>query len=52
MLSDALDQKVKYKEALILYREALKIDPTNKEASSNKDLIESIYKSMNRPIPE
>src|ERR1700693_6199252 len=36
--------KVKYPDALRLFREALKIDPTNKDALQNKDLIESIYK--------
>lgn len=51
MNSDALDRKVKYKKALYLYREALKIDPSNKEAKENASMIESIYKSMGRPIP-
>lgn len=51
MTSDDLDRKVKYRKALRLYREALKVDPTNKEALNNKKLIESIYRSMGRPIP-
>lgn len=52
MASDDLDRKVKYKQALKLYREALKVDPKNHEAKNNSDLIVSIYKSMHRPIPE
>lgn len=52
MLSNALDAKVKYREALRLYREALKVDPSNTEAGQNKELIEGIYKQMGRPIPE
>jgi len=52
MSSDALDRKVKYKKALQLYREALKVDPNNVEAKNNKQLIESIYKSMGRPVPQ
>ena len=51
MTSAALDRKVKYKQALQLYREVLKCDPSNYEAKSNSDLIISIYKSMHRPIP-
>ncbi len=51
MTAESLDRKVKYVGALRLYREALKIDPKNKEAKANKEMIESIYKSMGRPIP-
>ena len=43
---------VKYPGALKLFREALKVDPTNKDALQSKDLIESIYKQMKRPIPQ
>ncbi|MBS1716226.1 MAG: hypothetical protein JSS72_00665 [Armatimonadetes bacterium] len=52
MLSPVLDRKVKYRDALRLYREALKYDPTNKDAMGNKNMIESIYRSMGRPIPK
>lgn len=52
MMSNILDRKVKYRRALSYYREALKLDPTNREAKNNKDMIEKIYKSMNRPIPK
>ena len=51
MMSETLDRKVKYRDALRLYREALKFEPDNHEALNNKDLIESIYRSMGRPIP-
>ena len=51
MYADSLDNKVKYRKALEFYREALKLDPTNKEAKNNKDMIEGIYKQMGRPIP-
>jgi tetratricopeptide (TPR) repeat protein len=43
--------RVKYRQALKLYREALKQDPKNKEALANKKMIEDIYTSMGRPIP-
>lgn len=51
MMSEKIDRKFKYVGALRLYREALKVDPTNVEAMKNKDLIESIYRDMKRPIP-
>jgi len=51
MLSPTLGPKDKYPKALKLYREALKIDPKNKEALQNKKMIEDIYRQMNRPIP-
>lgn len=51
MNSDALDRKVKYKKALQLYREALKVDPSNKEAKENAKMIEDVYRSMGRPVP-
>ncbi len=52
MNSPALTPKDKYPRALNLYREALKIDPKNKEALENKKLIEDIYRQMGRPIPK
>lgn len=52
MTSEALDRKVKYRRALRLYREALKVDPNNVEAKNNKQMIEDIYRSMHRPIPD
>jgi hypothetical protein len=47
-----LPPREKYRGALALYREALKLDPKNEEALENKKLIEDIYKSMGRPIPQ
>lgn len=52
MTSPILGAKVKYPKALRLYREALKIDPKNKEAAANKKMIEDIYKQMGREIPQ
>lgn len=43
--------RVKYRAALDDYRKALAADPANAEAKNNKDMIENIYRSMNRPIP-
>lgn len=52
MNSPILAPKEKYPKALRLYREALKIDPKNKEARENHDVIVHIYKSMGRPVPK
>ena len=52
MLAESLPAKQKYPDALRLYREALEIDPKNEVAIENKKMIEDIYQSMNRPIPE
>ena len=51
MNDSAAGARIKYKSALDDYRKALKADPTNAEAKDSKAMIESIYKSMNRPIP-
>jgi hypothetical protein len=52
MNANSLAPKEKYPEALRLYREALAIDPKNAEAQENKEMIETIYKGMGRPIPQ
>ncbi|HRI43398.1 MAG TPA: hypothetical protein PLL78_04375 [Fimbriimonadaceae bacterium] len=52
MTSPALMPKEKYPKALALFREALKVDPKNKVALENKNMIEQIYKSMGRPVPK
>lgn len=52
MNSPVMTPKQKYPQALRLYREALKLDPKNEIALNNKKMIESIYKSMNRPVPQ
>src|SRR5256714_2326928 len=41
-----------YKYALADFRQVLKYDPENDEAKGKVGTIESIYKSMGRPIPE
>lgn len=46
-----LTPKEKYPKALDLYRDALALDPSNKEAKENKAMIEAIYKSMGREVP-
>lgn len=51
MTAPSLPPKVKYRAALRLYREVLKVDPTNHEAKNNSDMIVSIYKQMRRPVP-
>ena len=44
--------RVRYTTALRSYREVLKYDRDNKKAQDNIATIESIYKSMGRPIPQ
>lgn len=51
LVSPALGAKVKYPRALKLYREVVITDPTHKKSLERISLIESIYKSMHRPIP-
>lgn len=46
------DRSAKYGKALRLFREALVANPDNAEAKANKDMIESIYKSLGKPIPK
>src|SRR5204863_7664789 len=41
-----------YKYALADFRQVLKYDPENDEAKEKVNTIESIYKSMGKPIPE
>jgi len=52
MTTEVLTPHQRYPLALRLYREVLKIDPTNHEASNNSEMIISVYKSMHRPIPK
>lgn len=51
MNSPVLTPQEKYPEALRLYRFVLDRAPAHPEALQNKQMIEAIYKSMNRPIP-
>jgi len=41
----------KYHRALIEYRHALKLDPSNDKVLDEIAQIEDIYRSMNRPVP-
>jgi len=52
MTSEDLPPRLKYTQALRLYREVLSVDPAHKKAKSQKELIESIYKQMGKPIPK
>ncbi len=47
MYAVVLPPKQKYPEALRLFKEALKVDPSNKDARTAKDQIEAVYQSMN-----
>ncbi len=52
MLDPALAPKDKYPKALGMFRDALEIDPNNALATKSITLIEDIYKSMGRPVPQ
>ena len=50
-MGSSLPSKVKYRQALHLYREVLKLDPANHEAKNNSDMLIAIYHEMHRPVP-
>jgi len=52
MTSPVLPPRVKYRQALHIYREVLKVDPTNPVAKQDSDMMIKIYKSMGRPVPK
>jgi tetratricopeptide (TPR) repeat protein len=52
MLDPAVPPREKYPQALKMFREALQLDPNNALAKDGIKLIEDIYKSMGRPVPE
>src|SRR5579863_3230034 len=52
MNNDQLPPRTRYTTALREYRKVLVYDKTNKKAQDNIQLIEGIYKSMGRPIPQ
>jgi hypothetical protein len=52
MYSPLLPPKVRYPQALRIYRKVLAVDPKNKEASQASELIISVYNQMHRPVPK
>jgi hypothetical protein len=52
MLDPGLPPREKYPKALAMFRDALKIDPGNALAQDGVKLIEDVYKSMGRPVPQ
>ena len=52
MLDPALAPKDKYPKALGMFRDALEIDPNNALSEKSITLIEDIYKSRGRPVPQ
>ncbi|HEY3744378.1 MAG TPA: hypothetical protein VGL53_31255 [Bryobacteraceae bacterium] len=52
MYNDQVSPHIRYTTALREYRKVLVYDKTNKKAQDNISLIEGIYKSMGRPIPQ
>lgn len=52
MYKSPLPPKEKYPKALALYRRVLKLEPDHRAASESANTIESIYQSMNRPVPD
>ena len=52
MNDNSAPPRVRYTTALRSYREVLKYDKDNKKAQENIATIETIYKSMGRPIPQ
>lgn len=52
MTDPKLPPNQKYPRSLKLYREAMALDPKNQVAAENSAMIESIYKSLGKPIPE
>jgi tetratricopeptide (TPR) repeat protein len=52
MNNDQVPPRTRYTTALHEYRKVLVYDKTNKKAQDNIKLIEDIYKSMGRPIPQ
>ena len=52
MLDPTLAPREKYPKSLGMFRDALEIDPNNALAKDGIKLIEDIYTSMGRPVPE
>lgn len=52
MLDEALPPRVKYPQALRLFKRTLELEPGHVQAAAEKKQIEDIYASMGRPVPE
>jgi tetratricopeptide (TPR) repeat protein len=52
MNDQALPPMRKYPSALASFRKAVELDPQHAEAKANIKMIEDIYTSMGRPIPQ
>ena len=52
MADQSAPPRMKYPAALHAYREVLKYDRANQKAKDQIAQIESIYKSMGRPVPQ
>ena len=52
MTNDSVAPRLKYTTALREYRKVLTYDKANKKATDNIKVIEDIYKSMGRPVPQ
>jgi hypothetical protein len=52
MVSPDLRANVKYRQALRVYREVLKLEPQHPVARPEHDLIVKIYEQMGRPVPK
>ena len=48
----SVSQTIRYRAALAVYRRVLKVDPANQKSLEEKQMIEKIYSSMGRPIPQ
>ena len=52
MTADGLTPHEKYAGALHIYRQSLRVDPSDADARKWVKMIEDIYTSMHRPIPK
>jgi tetratricopeptide (TPR) repeat protein len=51
MYKSPLPPNQKYPKALALYKRTVDLDPSNVSAKESIDMIESIYRSMGKPVP-
>ena len=50
-LSPKISRKIKYRKALELYRQVLRISPNDYDAKNDSALIISIYRELHIPVP-